>query len=103
MNVTYSDQTKQRVEDYLLLAFEIFLFKTRVRNQVGEQINRFGKRGIRNLCGETSHLMGRIGIQVPPQTVGFDGDIASAAARSAFEHGMLDKMADPVQFGRFVT
>jgi hypothetical protein len=46
--------------------------------------------------------MGRIGIQVPPKAVSFNGNIPSAPVLGAFEHGMLDKMANSVQFRGFV-
>ena len=42
--------------------------------------------------------MRRIGIQVPPKAVSFNGDIPSAPVLGAFEDGMLDKMANSVQF-----
>src|SRR5688572_1594988 len=61
------------------------------------------ERGVRNLCSEARHLMGRISIQVPPQPVSFNGYVASAPGLRTFEHAMLDKMANSVEFGGFVT
>ena len=55
-----------------------------------------GKRGVRNLCGETRHLMGRIGVQIPAQPVSFNGNIPRAPVPGAFEDSVFDKVADSV-------
>src|SRR5688500_17419338 len=90
-------------EDYLLLAFEVFLFEARMRNEVGKQIYRLSEGRVRNLCGEARHLMGRISIQISPQPVSLDRDISSAPVSGAFKDRMLNKVANSVQFGRFVA
>jgi hypothetical protein len=40
--------------------------------------------------------MGRISIEVSPQTVSFNGDIPSATVPGAFEDSVLNKMADSI-------
>jgi hypothetical protein len=40
--------------------------------------------------------MGCVGIEVPAQTVSFDGDIPRAPVPGAFENSMLDEMANSV-------
>ena len=40
--------------------------------------------------------MGRIGIQVPAQTVSFNSNIPSAPVLGAFEDSVFDKVADSV-------
>src|SRR4051812_48024551 len=47
--------------------------------------------------------MGCISIQVPAQPVSFNGDIPRASDPGAFEDSVLDKVANAVYFGRFVT
>ena len=90
-------------ENHFLLAFEIFLFETGMRNEVGEQIYRLRYGGVRNLCGEARHLMGRISIQVSPKPVSLNGNIASAPVLRTLKDGVLDKMANSVEFGGLVT
>ena len=44
---------------------EILLSKTRMGNDVGQQVDSLGKAGIRNLYREAGHLMGCIGVEMP--------------------------------------
>jgi hypothetical protein len=40
--------------------------------------------------------MGRKRIQISPETIRLNSDVARTAAMSAFENGMLDEVANPV-------
>ena len=90
-------------EDHFLLAIQIVLVEARVREEVGEQIKCLGQTSVRNLYGETGHLMGRKRVKVSPQPIGFNGNVASRAALGPFENRVFDEMADAVEFRRFVT
>ena len=67
-------------EDDLLLAFQVFLVEPRVSKQVRKQIKCLGQTSVRNLYGKTSHLMGRKSVQIAPQPIRFNSDIAGCAA-----------------------
>ena len=56
-------------ENYLLLPFQISLVKPGVRQEVGNQVKRRRQALVRNLYGETSHLMGRKRIKIAPQPI----------------------------------
>src|SRR6185503_888951 len=57
------------LENYLLLSFQIILVKPRMREEVGDQVKRRGETLVRNLYGETSHLMGCKRIKIAPQPI----------------------------------
>jgi hypothetical protein len=40
--------------------------------------------------------MGRVGIQVSPQSISFNGNISGATVSGAFEDGVFDEMANSV-------
>jgi hypothetical protein len=85
-----------------LLAFEILLFKTRMRNEVSEQVDGLRKRRIRDLNGEPCHFVSRVSIEVAAKPVAFNCDIASGAVGCPFEDRVLDEVANSVEFGRLV-
>jgi hypothetical protein len=90
-------------EDDLLLPFQVSLVEAGMRQEVGKQIERLRQAVVRNLYGETCHLMGGKSVKVAPQPVGFDRNIARRAALSAFENRMFNEMADAVEFRRLVA
>src|SRR6266498_89543 len=90
-------------EDNLLLAFQIILVKARVGEEVGKQIKCLGQASVRNLYGETCHLMGGKSIEISPKPIRLNGNIASRSALCPFENCMFDEMADAVEFGGFVA
>jgi hypothetical protein len=105
----FAEKLVRRVLDHLhlfendfLLTFEIFLFKTRVGNKVGEQFRGLRQGGVRNLCSESRHLMRRIRVKVTPQPIRFYGNITRTSVPSAFENSMFDEVADAVELGSFM-
>jgi hypothetical protein len=40
--------------------------------------------------------MGRVSVQVSPKTISLNGDVPGSTVPGAFEHGVLNKMADSV-------
>jgi hypothetical protein len=83
-------------EDDFLFPFQVFLLKTRVRNQIGQYIDGLWQRVIRNLYCKTRHLMGRIGIEIAPQAVSFNSNIPRAPVPGALENRVLDEVANSV-------
>src|SRR5258705_1762414 len=106
----FSEQFVWRILNHLhffkdnhLLALQVILVKTGVSNDIGQKIESLGKGGVRNLGGETCHLMRCISIEIPPKLITFNRDIPSSASSCSFEYRMLNEMADSLQFGRLVT
>src|SRR6185369_2509110 len=81
-------------EDNFLLAFEVLLLKSRMRDQIRDQIDGLRKSVVRNLYREARHLMSRISVQVPAQPVSFNSNIPRGSELGAFENGVFDEVAD---------
>src|SRR5687767_10244389 len=71
--------------------------------KVGQEVKSIRQTSVRNLYGETRHLMGCKCIQVAPKPIRFNGNVTSCPALRPFENRMFDEMADSVQFRGFVT